>query len=452
MGDDLRRRWILNKGESGGIFMGVGCSAVPWAQRAICCMPQECASQIHASAPNISGMRDILWRKDEFCHTIQGALDVAGANSKLASYVFPCYVLPRDIVNFRQHVAKNLGAPWMVKPLARGEGHGLFVATELREIEQGTNEFISDANRLVQPFMTDPFLINQKKFDLRLYVLVTSISPLRVYLYDEGLVRFAASNYSKNATNGGDKHQYLTNTSIGKLLAAISKLTWTFDKLRVWFDGQGISVKQVWQRIEEAVVTILIASEPRFHDHFESNMDGNTCRQCFQLLGVDVILDANLHPKVIEINGLPSMQLSHNQSDKVDLRDSYALRKLFLTADIVKLLFKPDSVALEVAARLIQAGVGLKPGALCDASHDLCVDTAELQTLMQMQREELNLGGFNRIFPSPTTSEALYNHTHQTDQLVQNRSNYTAVVRTTFQFTPIVNRLFQKQKQDVNIR
>lgn len=49
---------------------------------------------------------------------------------------------------------------------------------------------------IVQKYISNPFLINDTKFDLRLYVLITSINPLRIYLYDNGLVRFASgSNY-----------------------------------------------------------------------------------------------------------------------------------------------------------------------------------------------------------------------------------------------------------------
>jgi tubulin polyglutamylase TTLL4 len=44
---------------------------------------------------------------------------------------------------------------------------------------------------LVSEYITNPHLINNLKYDLRIYVLVTSYDPLRVYMFKEGLTRFA---------------------------------------------------------------------------------------------------------------------------------------------------------------------------------------------------------------------------------------------------------------------
>ena len=48
---------------------------------------------------------------------------------------------------------------------------------------------------VVSRYIDNPLLINGLKFDIRLYVLLTSIDPLRIYIYNEGLVRFACDPY-----------------------------------------------------------------------------------------------------------------------------------------------------------------------------------------------------------------------------------------------------------------
>lgn len=54
------------------------------------------------------------------------------------------------------------------------------------------------------------------KYDLRVYVLVTNYNPLKIYIYDDGLVRFATSKYSKDPKTLGNKYSHLTNFSINK--------------------------------------------------------------------------------------------------------------------------------------------------------------------------------------------------------------------------------------------
>lgn len=72
----------------------------------------------------------------------------------------------------------------------------------------------SDKCYVVSKYIDNPLLINHLKFDLRIYVLLTNIDPLVIYIYTEGLARFATSKYSLYDRNNLYKH--LTNYSINK--------------------------------------------------------------------------------------------------------------------------------------------------------------------------------------------------------------------------------------------
>lgn len=260
-------------------------------------LPTQKYNQIH-------GIRDILWRKDAYCYTIREAL-TAYRGSK--NFTFPCWVLPKDRKKLESAMSEgNATRDWIVKPCGQGEGHGIFIVNNYSEIEsrpQNPDGFV------VQPLLTNPFLVNGKKFDFRTYVLVTSISPLRVYIYKEGLVRFASRKYDKNATRGGSEQQYLTNTSVGKKYTNLANLTWTFQKLRSYFESNGVNSSKVFDALNDAIVRTLIASEYRFLKSFAVNLGGYDCHSCFQLLGVDVILDSSLQPTVIEVRGWLDMHV-----------------------------------------------------------------------------------------------------------------------------------------------
>jgi tubulin polyglutamylase TTLL11 len=43
---------------------------------------------------------------------------------------------------------------------------------------------------LVQRYVENPLVINNKKFDIRLYVVIKGVDPIEAYVCDEGLARF----------------------------------------------------------------------------------------------------------------------------------------------------------------------------------------------------------------------------------------------------------------------
>lgn len=65
-------------------------------------------------------------------------------------------------------------------------------------------------------YIDNPLLIGGKKFDLRLYVLVTSFRPLKAYLFKLGFSRFCTVKYDTSVTELDNMYVHLTNVSVQK--------------------------------------------------------------------------------------------------------------------------------------------------------------------------------------------------------------------------------------------
>jgi tubulin polyglutamylase TTLL6/13 len=60
-------------------------------------------------------------------------------------------------------------------------------------------------------------LIDNLKFDLRIYVLIAGCDPLRIFVHEDGLTRFATVEYRPpNVKNMNNMQMHLTNYAINK--------------------------------------------------------------------------------------------------------------------------------------------------------------------------------------------------------------------------------------------
>ena len=80
-----------------------------------------------------------------------------------------------------------------MKPANSSRGRGIHIIEDL-------NDLNVDEMSVISRYISNPLLINGHKFDLRVYVVVTSYEPLRIYIYKEGLASFASVSYSTKSS------------------------------------------------------------------------------------------------------------------------------------------------------------------------------------------------------------------------------------------------------------
>ncbi|KAG6611993.1 putative tubulin polyglutamylase [Phytophthora cinnamomi] len=210
-----------------------------------------------------------------------------------------------------------LGPLWIMKPPASACGRGIRVLThrdackmceDARKLSKKTGKKVKA--RIVQKYVADPLLLGDEeryKFDLRLYVVVTSLDPLRIYLFKEGIARFCTAPYSlKNPKN---RFAHLTNYSINKsndgfvenadAQRADAGSKWSLSALIHRLQSQQLldDPETLMRQIRAIICKTIIAAEahltPLLHQFASQN-------SCYELFGFDLMLDSKLRPWLIE--------------------------------------------------------------------------------------------------------------------------------------------------------
>ena len=152
---------------------------------------------------------------------------------------------------------------------------------------------------ILMKYITNPLLFNRRKFLLNAFVLITGYSPLKIYVYKEGLTRFAGSKYSNSKKKLSDRHVYLTNYEVAKTSKNFKQnneenkekgLKWTISTLRKHFEKEGIDFEnKIWSQIKDIIVKIFIT-------YYEFNVERLkqfklNSQNLFDIYGVDILID-----------------------------------------------------------------------------------------------------------------------------------------------------------------
>ncbi|XP_053448102.1 tubulin polyglutamylase TTLL7 isoform X3 [Nycticebus coucang] len=175
------------------------------------------------------------------------------------TFVPRTWIFPAEYTQFQNYVKelkkKRKQKTFIVKPANGAMGHGISL------IRNG-DKLPSQDHLIVQEYIEKPFLMEGYKFDLRIYILVTSCDPLKIFLYHDGLVRMGTEKYiPPNESN------------------------------------------------LELVVKTLIVAEPHVLHAYRMCRPGQPPGSesvCFEVLGFDILLDRKLKPWLLEINRAPS--------------------------------------------------------------------------------------------------------------------------------------------------
>lgn len=109
---------------------------------------------------------------------------------------------------------------WILKPGENtNRGHGIEIMNNLDRIISTINEQYSGHYKTVilQKYIPNPYLIAKRKFDLRVFALLTYYGETRVlrgYFYEEGYLRTSCKEFSLKRID--NKYVHLTNDAVQK--------------------------------------------------------------------------------------------------------------------------------------------------------------------------------------------------------------------------------------------
>lgn len=212
---------------------------------------------------------------------------------------FPrAYEMPHDYPALVEDAAANPHKGWILKPTNASKGQGVRVI-------KNPSEAPLAPNWLVQEYIGNPHTIRGHKYVLRLYMLIAGIEPVRIYLYRQGFAKLASAPWDPDDID--NVYSQLTNPDINALNedADVPVEFIDLERYRQWLREQGHDDAALFAQIHDlATLTALSGVDAMRARSRESGADP---LGCYELIGLDCLVDDQLKPWILECNLSPSL-------------------------------------------------------------------------------------------------------------------------------------------------
>lgn len=355
------------------------------------------------------------------------------------------WILPFEANEVSKYLDGGKDRCVIVKPSGGAQGRGIYLAMNSKNIK--CNE-----DAVAQVYISRPLLIDGLKFDLRIYVLITCVDPLRVLIYDEGLVRLCTTPYCvPDCSNITCTYMHLTNYSVNKhnpdfqqpsesaasstsqTASAIPPISLsnpssnnpipaspprstqtpyvkTTDNLYsaenssskrslgwlwAWMESRNMNSTKTKADIADVVVKTLISIQATLSQCYHAcKVESRSPFTCFEVLGFDILLQDSLEPVLVEVNHMPSFRTDSALDSRVKVGlIQNTLKLLNISADDRK-KFQLQS-ALESQIRLY--------GKTFSGTRSKKSSKQESLTALwtaYSKNEARNIGNFHLIYPT----------------------------------------------------
>ena len=213
--------------------------------------------------------------------------------------------LQQFLPQYKLNGHKNI---WILKPSNLSRGRGVTCVDSLEPIEQSLTA-TNDTGVIVQKYIENPLIINKRKFDIRQWVLVTSLNPLTIWMWKEPYLRFGAEDYVMDDLN--NIYSHLTNNSIAKHSIQYKNEKNFQEDMWTCFDFEKNYGKQRWEEIHEKIKNAIICSLYTIRTEIKQRENSH------ELYGYDFMIDEDYNVYLIEVNASPALDYSTKITEKL---------------------------------------------------------------------------------------------------------------------------------------